>query len=230
MKDLQNKIEAVLFLEAKPVSFKKLSKACGVSVAEIEDAVKALQAEYEEHEAAVTVMREGSNVQLMTAPAQAEFIKEYIATEDTGEMTRPALETLTIIAYRGPVAKSEIELIRGINCSLILRNLQIRGLVEEVGETDAGSPLYRVTLDFLRYLGVNKVSDLPDYEELNKNVHLQELLEARENKEDFFSRKEDDRMVEEADAEELKQAAEGSGAVEVEESGNEEDVEGEDEE
>lgn len=196
MQDLQNKIEAVLFLESKPVTLKKLAKASGTSVVEVEEAVKTLQAEYEEHEAGVTVLREGSNVQLMTAPTQAEFVKEYLATEDTGEVTRPALETLTIIAYRGPVAKSELELIRGINCSLILRNLQIRGLVEEVGETDAGSPLYRVTLEFLRFLGVNKVSELPDYEELNKNVHLQELLEARENKEDFFSRKEDDRMVE----------------------------------
>lgn len=187
MQELQTKIESLLFLEPKPLTYKKLAKVCGAKVSEVEEAVKALQATYEERAGGVAIVREGSNVQLMTAQTNAEFINEYLKEEGTGELTRPALETLTIIAYRGPVAKSEIELIRGVNCSLILRNLLIRGLAEEVGETDAGSPIYRVTLDFLRFLGVNSTSDLPDYEELNQNVHLQELLEGQADKDDFFA-------------------------------------------
>lgn len=185
--DLSQKIEALLFVESKQFTFKKIASLAGVTKEEVAEAAKALQAEYDEHKAGVRLVMEGENVQLMTAPEQAEFVAEYLDAEQTGELTRPAMETLTIIAYRGPVAKSEIELIRGVNCSMILRNLMMRGLAEEVGETETGSPIYRVTLEFLRFLGVNKVEDLPNYEELNKNVHLQELLEQNADPGDFFA-------------------------------------------
>lgn len=185
--DLTQKIEALLFVESKPFSFKKIAKLTGESEDAIAEAAKALQVEYDTHKAGVRLVVEGTNVQLMTAPEQAEFIAEYLNAEQTGELTRPSMETLTIIAYRGPVSKAEIELIRGINCSVILRNLLMRGLAEDVGETETGSPVYRVTLEFLRFLGVNKVEDLPNYEELNENVHLQELLEGNAESGDFFA-------------------------------------------
>lgn len=189
MNELNSKIESILFLESKPLTFKKLAKVCGVTEEEAQNAVAALQREYTERKSGVAIVTEGDQVQCMTAPSNAEFIRSYIKDETTGELTRPSLETLTIIAYRGPVAKSEIELIRGVNCSLILRNLMIRGLVEEVGETEAGSPIYRVTVEFLRYLGVNSAKELPEYIDLNQNVHLQELLTAQQNPDDFFQQK-----------------------------------------
>ncbi len=187
MNELQSKIDSLLFLDSRPTTLKKLAKVTKAAVAEVEEAVTALQAEYEQRAGGVTLVREGDNLQFMTAPQHAEFVTDYLAEQESGELTRPSLETLTIVAYRGPVAKSEIELIRGVNCSLILRNLMIRGLVEEVGETEAGSPIYRVTLEFLRQLGVNKSSELPNYTELNSNVHLQEMLEAAPDKDDFFA-------------------------------------------
>lgn len=187
MQPLHQTIESLLFLESKPLTLSKIAKVCGISAPEAENAVRELQLEYDQRDGGVTIVHEGDHVQLMTAASQSEKIRKYVEDQQTGELTRPSLETLTIIAYRGPVAKSEIELIRGINCSLILRNLMIRGLIEEDGETEAGSPIYRVTLDFLRFLGINKVSELPQFEELSKNVHLQELLDASKNPGDFFS-------------------------------------------
>lgn len=186
MQQLQNKIESLLFLDSKPLTLKKLAHACGVTEAEVEDAVNQLQSLYDQRGGGVMVIKEGKNVQLMTAPQQSDFVRDYLKQEEIGELTRPSLETLTIITYRGPVAKSEVELIRGVNCSLILRNLMIRGLVEQVGETDSESPVYRVTLEFLRSLGVNKASDLPNYKDLNENVHLEELLQNRKDPDDFF--------------------------------------------
>lgn len=188
MQPLQQTIESLLFLESKPLTLKKIATVCGVNVEEAQSAVRELQREYDQRHGGVTIVMEGERVQMMTAAAQAETIRKYVEDQQTGELTRPSLETLTIIAYRGPVAKSEIELIRGINCSLILRNLMIRGLIEEEGETETGSPIYRVTLDFLRFLGINKTSELPQFAELNTNVHLQEMLDANTNPEDFFSR------------------------------------------
>lgn len=186
MNTLESTIESLLFLESKPLTIKKLVKLCESEEAAVIAAVEKLQQQYTERNGGVTVVYEGENVQLMTAPRNAEFITQYLNAEETGELSRPSLETLTIVAYRGPVAKTEIELIRGVNCSLILRNLLIRGLVEEVGETEIGSPIYRVTLDFLRLLGVNTAAELPGYQDLNSNIHLQELLEAQKNPEDFF--------------------------------------------
>ncbi len=186
MDALHYTIESLLFVESKQLTLKRIAKVCGVSEQEAETAVRELQEEYDRRSGGITIVREGYHVQMMTAPSQAETVRAYVEDQQTGELTRPSLETLTIIAYRGPVAKSEIELIRGINCSLILRNLMIRGLIEEDGETDAGSPIYRVTLDFLRFLGVNKTSDLPEYAALNKNIHLQELLDSQKNPGNFF--------------------------------------------
>lgn len=185
MKDLQRKIESLLFVESKPLTMRRLATVCKAEEDAVREAVLNLQKEYEEREGGVTIVTEGDAVQLMTAAASADFIREYLEDEETGELTRPSLETLTIIAYRGPVSKSEIELIRGVNCSLIIRNLMIRGLIEEMGETESGSPVYQVTLDFLRLLGVNNSSELPEYANLNTNVHLQELLEGQAEG-DFF--------------------------------------------
>ncbi len=187
MNELESKIDSLLFLESKPSTIKKLAKVTKSSAEDVEVAIGVLKDEYEKRNGGVTVLVEGDTVQYMTASRNAEFIAEYLSAEDSGELTRPSLETLTIIAYRGPVAKSEIELIRGVNCSLILRNLMIRGLVHTVGETDSGSPIYRITVEFLRHLGISSVQDLPEYEELNKNVHLQEMLEQALDKDDFFS-------------------------------------------
>lgn len=180
MNTLKSSIESLLFLESKPLTMKKLASVCDASEQAVERAVQELQAEYNERNGGVTIVTEGTHVQATTSVANTELVRAYIQDEHTGELTRPSLETLTIIAYRSPVAKSEIELIRGVNCSLILRNLMIRGLVEEVGETESGSPIYRVTVDFLRVLGVGSVKELPEYVMLNKNVHLHELLNQQD--------------------------------------------------
>ncbi len=179
-------IEALLFLDGKPLTFRQLAHATNTSAAEVENAAKELQRITEQRSGGLSLVIEGSTVQLMTSPAVASFVTEYLQGADAGELTRPSMETLTIVAYRGPVPKSEIELIRGVNCSMILRNLLIRGLVDEVGETEAGSPIYRVTTEFLRFLGVTKASDLPDYTTLNQNTHLNELLSQQSD--DFFHR------------------------------------------
>jgi len=87
------------------------------------------------------------------------------------------LETLTIIAYRGPISKPIIEQIRGVNCSLILRNLLIRDLI--TGEERDNDVFYSVTPAFLQYLGLNSVKNLPDYEKLHSVENLEQFLADR---------------------------------------------------
>jgi segregation and condensation protein B len=179
---VKSEIESLLFVASRPISLKRLAEATGHSKDEVKKALEALMAEYDAREGAgVVVLRNGDEVQLATSPDHADLVKTFLKDETFGELTRPALETLTIVGYRGPLTKAELEQIRGVNCSLILRNLMIRGLVETLdgGKEGALPSQYRVTFDFLRYLGIRQASDLPDYDALRSDENLQKLLDAQ---------------------------------------------------
>lgn len=179
---VKSEVESLLFVSSRPLSAKRLAEATGHSKKEVEEALSALAAEYDAREASgVMLLRNGDEVQLATSADNAELVKTFLKDESFGELTRPALETLTIVGYRGPLTKAELEQIRGVNCSLILRNLMIRGLVEtEGGKTDdpTAPAMYRVTFDFLRHLGIRQMSELPEYENLRSDENLQKLLDA----------------------------------------------------
>ena len=110
-----------------------------------------------------------------------KVLKDYFNDELSGDLSKPSLETLTIIAYRQPVSKEELEQIRGVNCSMIIRNLLIRGLIEESTDKESLSINYSVTMDFLKYMGINSVDELSDYEKLNSDENLIKLLDGSEN-------------------------------------------------
>jgi len=120
------------------------------------------------------MIRHGQEVALVTAPQHTNLVKEFLKKEELGDLTRPQLEALAVIAYRGPISKGELEQIRGVNCSLILRNLQIRGLVEQVGGEKI--PAYQVTIDLIKFLGINNPAALPDYDRLHSPQSLEDLL------------------------------------------------------
>jgi len=134
-----------------------------------------LMKEYKETKRGIEIIKNSAKYQMVSAPDNVKLIQEFIKDETTGELTRPSLETLTIIAYRGPVSKLDLERIRGVNCSLILRNLLIRGLVES--KTEKKEIYYNITFDFIRFLGVNDIKELPDYERLHTDDSLDRMLD-----------------------------------------------------
>ena len=174
MDTLTNQIETILFISPRPLSIKKITQLTNASAATVTTAVDTLISEYQNR--GVVIKRVGDTVQMMTAGHNRELAEEFARQEVTGELTRPSLETLAIIAYRGPVGKAELEIIRGVNCSLIVRNLMIRGLIEEVDGPVADQPYYQVTMDFLKYLGVARLDQLPNYQQLNSDEKLAALL------------------------------------------------------
>ncbi len=113
-------------------------------------------------------------------PSFADVLGSMTKEETESELTRPQLETLTIIAYRGPITKPEIEHIRGVNCSIILRNLLMRGLIIEKEDKVKLQPVYTIASELLRKLGVHGVEELPDYEDLHKNAKIGQLLDSLE--------------------------------------------------
>ena len=180
MSELSAKIEALLFLKTKPVSVSSIARALSEKKEEVQEAVTVLmQARNVEH-SGVHVVCSDEGVVLVTNPAFGDLLAQQTKEEMQAELTRPQLETLTIIAYRGPITKAEIEHVRGVNCSLIVRNLLMRGLIDERDDDVKLLPVYSLTADMLRHLGVHSLQELPDYEELHKNAKIDQLLHSLE--------------------------------------------------
>lgn len=140
--------------------------------------------EYSLKQGGIQILKVEDKYQMATSGGSSEVIAKFVKGELTGELTRPSLEALTIIAYRGPISKAELELIRGVNCSLILRNLLMRGLIEAKEDKVKAVTLYNITMDFLKFLGLSQVDDLPDYQKLNRNNNLDKLLQGLGSKSD----------------------------------------------
>lgn len=175
-----SKIEALLFVAGKPITAKKLAEIIGnVKESEVEQALKDLQARYKEQGSGIQIFFTGKYWQMGTAGGCAETVANFIKEEFSGELTRPQLETLTVIAYRGPISKTELEIIRGVNCGLILRNLMIRGLIDEEYNAKLKQNKYRASIDFLRHIGARSAEELPDYEKLHSHEVMETLLEQQ---------------------------------------------------
>ncbi|MBU1348604.1 SMC-Scp complex subunit ScpB [Patescibacteria group bacterium] len=169
-------IEAILFASSKPVAIKRLAELLSIPSDDVSAALKDLSDALDGRESGLVLQRNGHEVQLVTHPDAAELVKQTIKAEASGELTRPQLEALTILAYRGPMTRPEVEQIRGIQSSLILRNLMMRGLVEEKGDERLGQPVFSVSFDFLNAIGVSSVEDLPEYETLRGHAAVADVL------------------------------------------------------
>lgn len=179
--NLSSQLESLLFISSKPLSVKEISEITGVKAKEVEEALENLANEYKEQARGFILIKNNGQYQLTTAPENTELVSKFLKDETSGELSQPSLEALTIIAYRGPITKLELERIRGVNCSLILRNLLIRGLIEEKADKQKNDNLYSVTLDFIKFLGISSLEELPDYEKLHRDDSLEEVLEEPVN-------------------------------------------------
>jgi len=179
--ELKSKIESLLFISAKPMSVKQLSGLISKSAEEINKLCRELIEDYKDKKQGIQIIKNNDKYQMVSSSENASVVKNYIKDETMGELTRPSLETLTIIAYRGPVSKFDLDRIRGVNCALILRNLLLRGLIESKFDKKKKELYYNISFDFVRFLGVNDIEDLPDYERLHKDDTLDRVLENATN-------------------------------------------------
>jgi segregation and condensation protein B len=153
-------IEAVLFVAEKPVSVSELAKATGAPRREVELALAAL--ERDRATGGLRLQREGDQWRLITAPEAAAAVSAYLGA-DRLRISQAALETLSVIAYRQPVTRAQIEAIRGVNCDQTVDTLLQRRLIEEVGRAERpGRPiLYGTTWEFLECFGLRSLEELP---------------------------------------------------------------------
>ncbi len=164
----ENKIsilESLLFAVGAPISFKKLAKVLDLSEPQTEKMLQSLADDYKENNRGLRLTIFDKQAQLVTAENSSEAVAKLIKSDFEEELSSAALETLAVIAYRGPVSRSAIENLRGVNCSFILQSLLIRGLIERrENSEDRRSYIYSVTFDFLKHLGLNGIEELPDYD------------------------------------------------------------------
>jgi len=160
--DLHVLIEALLFYRAAPQNKQKLLKLFAVSEAEFQAALETLRNRLAN--GAVRLAETETEIALVTAPELSDFIESLRKSDLTGDIGKAGAETLAIILYREPISRSEIDQIRGVNSSFILRNLLTRGLVSRESITGNGHQ-FRITPALLEHLGVTRKQDLPRFTE-----------------------------------------------------------------
>ena len=158
-----------MFWRGEPMTTAELVGATGRGDAEVQAALADLNRRLEN--SGLVLLSEGDKLALGTHPAAADLISRFTTAEFSKELSRASSETLAIILYQGPVARAAIDYIRGVNSGFILRHLLIRGLIEKVeNPADKRSWLYRPTIDLLSFLGITKIEDLPEYQELRAKI------------------------------------------------------------
>lgn len=182
LEKLKSVIESLLFISGEPVKAQKLAKICGIPKNEVEAALSELEKEYQGNRGFRILSKENS-YQLASNPENAQFVNQLVNGELNADLSKSSVETLAIVAYQGPITRAQIEAIRGVNSSYVLRNLLVRGLIERKETADIRGYIYGISFDFLKYLGIQKSSDLPDWEALSKNEKVSELISLNEKTE-----------------------------------------------
>lgn len=163
------KIEALLFVAPGLTSLDQLMQVTGLKKKEVEQVLQDLKTHYSEMHG-IRLQEVKGQFQLMTAPEFAVDIETFLGLEVTSRLTQAALEALAIVAYKQPATRPEIDSIRGVNSDGVLKSLLSKGLIEELGRSDApGRPiLYGTTPDFMQHFGLESMDQLPeiDFESL----------------------------------------------------------------
>ncbi len=176
--NLSAAIEAILFVYGEPMEIKKISKLLKIDSSAVKDALKNLEQEFSNENRGLSLIFSGEKVQLATKPDFTSFLEDFIKEEFKENLTPASLETLSLIAYLGPISRAQIDYYRGVNSSFILRNLLIRGLVDRrPDEKRSNVYLYEASFDLLKYLGITKVEELPEFEKF-KTINNQQLSAA----------------------------------------------------
>ena len=165
---MKRAVEAILFVNERPVTLEQIKEALdGVGIPEIRSVIEELKAEYETQKKGTVISEIAGGVQMLSNPLYAEAIRKFFKTRVKEKLTRPALESLAIIAYKQPVARYDIEIIRGVNSDGVVMHLLNKGLIKIVGRKDVpGRPfLYGTTKQFLEYFGLKSLADLPKFED-----------------------------------------------------------------
>jgi len=167
------KLEALLFVSPGFTSLEQLSSTLKISDTKVVGLLNFLDKHYKTYHG-IRLQEKNKKYQLTSPPEYAEMVEEFLGLEVTTHLSQAALEALTIIAYKQPTTRPEIDSIRGVNSDTVVKSLLSKGMIEELGRSEAvGRPiLYGVTSEFMQHFGLESLDQLPviDFEALNQNI------------------------------------------------------------
>lgn len=168
--DLKNIIECLLFVANDPISLEKFTRFFNLKKKFVEDIIYELKEEYNENKGGLLLTEVANGFQIATKPQYGKWVKDFFRLPKKIKLTKPTLETLSIIAFNQPITRAEIEDIRGVEVKMILSNLLEHDLVKIVGRKELiGRPLlYGTTDKFLKIFGLKDLSALPKIEEIKE--------------------------------------------------------------
>lgn len=161
IEDLLPLVEALLFVADEPVSIERLSVTLLIDEELVEKVLEELGRQCDSR--GLRVQRKGQRVQMVTAPHAAAAIERFLGLDLSGKLSPATLEALSIVAYKQPVTRAEVDAVRGVQSDYVMRSLVSKGLIEEIGRLDqAGRPIiYGTTFEFLQHFGLLDLSELP---------------------------------------------------------------------
>ena len=172
-------VEGLLFLCGEDgITIDEIAKVTEKSEDEIKKAIKELHEDYSSSDRGISIEYLGDHFKLTTKKEHNEYYKKLTLEEQNSTLSNSSLEVLAIIAYNAPITRIDIDEIRGVNSSYVLRKLMLKGLIEEVGRSEApGRPrLYNVTHRFLDYFGLGSINELPELKNVEQNNDTEESL------------------------------------------------------
>ena len=200
-------IEGLLFASGEPLSLNKMVELLSESKEAIESSILELLSDYQSDNRCFDIIKKGNEgqilYQIVTNKNISSLVQKLNNTVLEGDLTKGALEVLSIIIYRGPLNRSEIDEVRGVNSSYILRALTLRGLIDRYQNPNRRSEyLYEVSFDLMKHLGLNNVESLPEYEKLH-NFSLKDILKDAIEASDIVSENVANDIIEESTNEEV---------------------------
>lgn len=166
--DYKQIIESLLFISGEPLTTEKIAAIIGKKEKETESILEEMRNDFFHHHRGLCLLNIENQWQLTTIKEAAPFINKLQKITFEGDLTSSAIETLAIIGYKGPLTRGEINEIRGVESSYILRQLLLRGLIERKVHPQRGSTyLYYLSGECLKFLGVSRVTELIDYQNLH---------------------------------------------------------------
>ena len=187
-------VEAILFVTGNAVEKREICRAMDIDESELEETLDALESGYDFERRGLRVLRFGAHVQLATRPDYAPYVEKLLQPVQKQSLSQAIMEPLAVIAYRQPVTKAEVELIRGVKCDYSVQSLVAKGLIEEVGRKEAlGRPiLYGTTDAFLRHFCISSLAELPEIDFSKLTSKLSESAQAETMTQDDAQKDETD--------------------------------------
>ena len=171
--ELRAALEALLLVVDTPVTVDALANATDQAVVRVEETLRSMAAEFAARDSGIDLREAGGGWRMYTRAKFAPYVEKLLLDGARSKLTRAALETLAVVAYRQPVTRARVSAVRGVNVDAVMRTLLARGLITEAGtDSDSGAVAFATTELFLERLGLTSLTDLPDIAPLLPDIDV----------------------------------------------------------